>query len=164
MVETRQCFLKNKHTLTRLIKNYFLKFAPWNQLPPMRQGLERHPLRADIGNEFRGRDEVTELVEVPRSCFDFVCETGMKRAKIQRKARRLRRNAQRKVTKALRHQDAKDAACLAFLCVFARGKQLLFAHGTKLNAHGKKYHKKSSQFMVQSSKFFIIFALVFQKV
>ena len=25
-----------------------------------------------FGNEFRGRDEVTELVEVPKSYFDFV--------------------------------------------------------------------------------------------
>ena len=31
---------------------------------------------------FGDGDEVAELVEAPRSCFDFVCETEIKRAKI----------------------------------------------------------------------------------
>ena len=34
------------------------------------------------GTSFGDGDEVAELVEAPRSCFDFACETEIKRAKI----------------------------------------------------------------------------------
>ena len=43
-------------------------------------GIEAASFASDSGTSFGDGDEVTELVEVPRS--DFECETKIKRAKI----------------------------------------------------------------------------------
>ena len=63
--------------------NGFLEFWDFSGLVASNAlGIGAVSFASKSGTSFGDGTEVAELVEVPRSCFDFACETEIKRAKI----------------------------------------------------------------------------------